>query len=187
MSSQSQIDANRRNAQLSTGPVTPQGKAAVSHNAFKHGLRSERYLDPEEDPIEFHHLCARLVDQFQPQTETEEHYVERMAISYHKLCFLEAMEEDKSNDYSDNALRAIWNRQTSLERTYDRARTQLRQIQAERKAEVAKDTRQAEVKQEARKLVTEALTQVTQMRQLEEHVAKLTAAPPEPIVAPPSS
>ncbi len=38
MSTQAQILANRRNAQNSTGPRTPQGKAAVSQNAVKHGL-----------------------------------------------------------------------------------------------------------------------------------------------------
>ncbi len=38
MSTEAQKLANRRNAQKSTGPRTPQGKAAVSQNAVKHGL-----------------------------------------------------------------------------------------------------------------------------------------------------
>ena len=42
MSTQPQILANRLNAQKSTGPQTPQGKAVVSQNALKHGLSARR-------------------------------------------------------------------------------------------------------------------------------------------------
>jgi hypothetical protein len=38
MTSDRQIEANRRNAKLSTGPKTGQGKAASSRNALRHGL-----------------------------------------------------------------------------------------------------------------------------------------------------
>jgi len=41
MATQSQIDANRRNAQKSTGPTTPEGRAAVRHNSLKNGLTGE--------------------------------------------------------------------------------------------------------------------------------------------------
>ena len=36
--SQKRLDANRRNAQKSTGPRTPEGKAKASANAAAHGL-----------------------------------------------------------------------------------------------------------------------------------------------------
>jgi hypothetical protein len=36
MASQKEIDANRRNAQRSTGPVTPAGKSLAKFNALKH-------------------------------------------------------------------------------------------------------------------------------------------------------
>jgi hypothetical protein len=39
MTSEKQIQANRRNARKSTGPKTPEGKDAVRLNANKHGLR----------------------------------------------------------------------------------------------------------------------------------------------------
>ena len=38
MTSAAQMDANRSNAQKSTGPRTPEGKETASQNALKHGL-----------------------------------------------------------------------------------------------------------------------------------------------------
>jgi hypothetical protein len=41
MSTERQIEANQRNARLSTGPQTPDGKAKSRANALKHGLAAE--------------------------------------------------------------------------------------------------------------------------------------------------
>jgi hypothetical protein len=49
MTSDKQARANRRNALKSTGPNTPEGKAAVRHNALRHGLGSSDILLPGED------------------------------------------------------------------------------------------------------------------------------------------
>lgn len=49
MTSDNKAEANRRNALKSTGPSTPEGKAAVHLNALRHGLRSEQILLPGED------------------------------------------------------------------------------------------------------------------------------------------
>ncbi len=53
MATQAQIEANRRNAQKSTGPQTPGGKRIASLNSITHGLRSSRTLLTSEDPAEF--------------------------------------------------------------------------------------------------------------------------------------
>jgi len=42
MTTESQINANRQNAQQSTGPRTDEGKAKVAQNATKHGLFSQK-------------------------------------------------------------------------------------------------------------------------------------------------
>jgi len=54
--SQKQQEANKANAQRSTGPVTPQGKAAVRLNALTYGLRAHSTLITGEDPEEYKHL-----------------------------------------------------------------------------------------------------------------------------------
>ena len=48
MTSEEKIAANRRNAQLSTGPTTSDGKAKVSQNAMKHGMYSHQAVLPGE-------------------------------------------------------------------------------------------------------------------------------------------
>jgi hypothetical protein len=53
MSTERQIEANRLNGSLSSGPTTPAGKAVASQNSLKHGLLSREVLLPGEDEEEF--------------------------------------------------------------------------------------------------------------------------------------
>ena len=53
MTSDKSLAVNRRNAQLSTGPKTQEGKDAVRQNALNHGLLSASALLPTEDLREF--------------------------------------------------------------------------------------------------------------------------------------
>jgi hypothetical protein len=48
--SAAKLEANRRNAQKSTGPRTEAGKEIAKMNATKHGLRAETLVVLEEDP-----------------------------------------------------------------------------------------------------------------------------------------
>ena len=77
MSTPNQIAANQRNAQLSTGPVTPQGKETASQNSTKHGLNSTRVMANEVPSFE------KFVNAYQgkygPATEMERGHVRRLA------------------------------------------------------------------------------------------------------------
>src|SRR5216110_2440149 len=92
MATLKQIEANRRNALLSTGPQTPEGKAAVRLNALRHGLRAKTVVLPGEREDRFQKLCDDLHSEWLPQTRTEEIYVEQMAIAQWKLARTEVAE-----------------------------------------------------------------------------------------------
>jgi hypothetical protein len=72
MSSLKKIAANRRNAQRSTGPRTPEGKSASSHNSFRTGIyaAAETVL-PHEDPKAIAALAAEYYAHYQPQAPAE--------------------------------------------------------------------------------------------------------------------
>jgi hypothetical protein len=66
MSSQAQIDANRLNSQNSTGPTSPEGKAASSLNALKSGIHAESHIIRGEDPDELEALTAAFLLHHRP-------------------------------------------------------------------------------------------------------------------------
>ncbi len=67
----SQIEANRRNAQRSTGPRTVEGKAASSMNALKSGIDAESTVIPGEDAAALAALTEQFYQDCQPQTVIE--------------------------------------------------------------------------------------------------------------------
>jgi len=85
MPSQPQLDANRRNARLSTGPKTPEGKAASSRNALKHGLLARDAVLLEEDTPAFLQLLATFQAEHQPVGPLEEFLVCQMAAAEWRL------------------------------------------------------------------------------------------------------
>ena len=78
MSTQSQIIANRRNAQKSTGPRTSEGKAAVSQNAVKHGLLARRDVITSESQADFDLYRAQILDELDPISPMESMLAERV-------------------------------------------------------------------------------------------------------------
>jgi hypothetical protein len=85
VTSEKKAEANRRNALKSTGPKTPEGKAAVRLNALKHGLLSQAVLLPGEDEEALRELGQNLKVELQPVGELESLLVDRIIASYWRL------------------------------------------------------------------------------------------------------
>ncbi len=85
MASQAQIEANRRNAQLSTGPKTPQGKARCIRNPLKHGLRSREAVLDTERREEFESFAEALRAELTPRTQWQALLVERVVLQAWRL------------------------------------------------------------------------------------------------------
>ncbi|MEJ7843325.1 MAG: hypothetical protein WKF95_16290, partial [Rubrobacter sp.] len=85
MTSDKQTQANRRNALKSTGPTTPEGKAAASQNALTHGLLSREMLLHGEDEAALAELSGRLRDELRPVGELEGLLVERVIAAAWRL------------------------------------------------------------------------------------------------------
>jgi hypothetical protein len=80
--SPAQIEANRRNAQLSTGPKTPQGKSASSMNAVKYGILARQLIVQgeyvQESPEEFQSFWTEYHEQLAPVGPLEEMLVDQI-------------------------------------------------------------------------------------------------------------
>jgi len=86
------IEANRQNAQHSTGPSTPEGRAAVRLNGLKHGLCAETIVVPGEDPAQFQALLEDYRAEYQPTTPSAEFLVRQVAMADWRLLRLHRIE-----------------------------------------------------------------------------------------------
>ncbi|MDQ1469914.1 MAG: hypothetical protein QOJ99_1394 [Bryobacterales bacterium] len=69
--SEAQLEANRQNAQKSTGPRTEEGKKRSRINATRHGLTGQFHAFSHEDKIAFDEHCTNLMADFKPETYRE--------------------------------------------------------------------------------------------------------------------
>jgi len=112
MASQKQIDANRKNAQNSTGPRTTEGKSRSRLNALRDGLTGQILTLSAEDRPAFEQLKSEMVAAFNPKTLTETKLAHSIAWDTWRLDHLRAIEmnmyaeaqtEDASEDDLDRA------------------------------------------------------------------------------------
>jgi hypothetical protein len=85
MTSEKQIKANQRNALKSTGPKSPEGRAATRLNARTHGLLSQDVLLPGEDEEALKELDENLRAELQPVGELENLLVDRIVATHWRL------------------------------------------------------------------------------------------------------
>jgi hypothetical protein len=79
MSSFRQIEANRRNARLSTGPVTEEGKKKSRQNAVRHGLTAETVIGSLEDAEDYSAFELAVTADYDAQSAVERQLVLRLA------------------------------------------------------------------------------------------------------------
>jgi hypothetical protein len=79
MTSLKQIEANRRNAQRSTGPITEEGKLQSRCNAVRHGLTAETVIGTLEDAEDYKAFEAAVVADYDAQSVVERELVLRLA------------------------------------------------------------------------------------------------------------
>src|SRR5712692_4079257 len=165
MATQAQINANRINAQKSTGPKTPEGREAVRLNGLKHGLASDILVLPGESLPDFENLLDSLEAEHRPATPTEVILVRQMAMASWRIQRLVHMEAAyyrlrrealgvHFNDYytdltepdrqtiiaerdSSHTLINFSRYEARLERSFHKSLTALQRLRAQRKSEIA--------------------------------------------------
>ena len=106
MLTEKQLEANRRNAELSTGPVTDEGKSIVSKNRVSHGVLSRDVVLPGMEQFEnvedFKQLKESLEEYWQPEGVMEESLCEDLAIQWWRMRRLYRHESGSLKEQHEN-------------------------------------------------------------------------------------
>ena len=94
MTSPAQVEANRANAQNSTGPATATGKAASRFNATRHGLTSQVACMTWEDREAFNTFCTALIADYRPEGAAETQLAQAIAEDNWRLNRARAIEHN---------------------------------------------------------------------------------------------
>src|SRR5579875_3616654 len=140
--SDAKLAANQANAQLSTGPVSDQGKAIVSQNATKHGLTGKFKVLACESQAEFDQLLSSFLKSEAPVGDDEIQMVHHMAealwlsrrsVRLQNECFDALVSGTQEEQRAANKSLALYLRyQTTHDRTFSRYATELRKRRNER-------------------------------------------------------
>lgn len=92
MATPAQVTANRLNADHSTGPRTPDGKARASRNAVRHGLASSLTNMPEGVAADFKEILEDYTTEFSPNGQHETFLVEQLAFARLRMIRIQRLE-----------------------------------------------------------------------------------------------
>jgi hypothetical protein len=94
MISQQQLEANRANALLSTGPKTEEGKKRSSMNALRHGITGQVTTMTDEDRAAHDKLSSALMKDLAPVGAMEVQLAQRIATDSWRLNRISAVEDN---------------------------------------------------------------------------------------------
>jgi hypothetical protein len=132
----SQIDANRQNAQFSTGPRTESGKANSSRNALTLGLYTRTdYVKPDERDI-YKEFCETMYSELCPASLLEETLVSEITGASWRLGRCNAADAGLADfdEATDKLRRSIERARSSATSILHRGINQLRRLQSGRAA-----------------------------------------------------
>jgi hypothetical protein len=92
--SDKQIQANRRNAKLSTGPRTDDGKARSSMNGFKHPWLGVSTIMTEEDKLAMKEFVGAYIEDLAPLGAAEIQLAHTLAMDNWRLNRIKGVEEN---------------------------------------------------------------------------------------------
>ncbi len=111
MATEAQIEANRANAQKSTGPRTPEGKEKASQNALKHGLLTRQVVVPGEDPQEFACHRAQMLAEMAPTGPMESLLAERIVGLSWRLLRAERLQTAAVGTLAEEKKKWVWSQE----------------------------------------------------------------------------
>ena len=140
MATAAQITANRQNAQLSTGPVTADGKTRVAQNALKHGLTAKHLIVRDDEREEFEELRGSLAAELDPRGAVETLTFNEVLHAAWNLRRFRRLEAETTNgaldDLKNPETAALLDRlarcQARAQRAWYRALAELRTLQTNR-------------------------------------------------------
>jgi hypothetical protein len=150
-------EINRQNAAHSTGPVSIAGKRRVSLNALRHGLTGHTVVLPSEDLAAYQKHCGEFHTELKPQGLLESKCVQTIADTHWRLDRIRAMENSlfglamseeaeispdpllhsalaqaKALEQHSDLLIRLSLYEHRLNRTLEKAKAELKQLQQER-------------------------------------------------------
>ena len=94
MVSERRIEANRKNAQRSTGPRTSAGRARSSMNALRHGITGQVSIATVEDRAAHDKFIQEIIDRLRPEDPLELQFASLIAEDFWRLQRIRAVEND---------------------------------------------------------------------------------------------